>query len=75
MHCPQRLTVTVGGVAERIDAAYEGEGLRFQVPEVHRCIREALVESPVLPHAETLGLARTMDEIRAQIGLRYPGEA
>src|SRR5690606_9627048 len=75
MHCPDRLTVTVGGVPERIDAGFDGEGLRFQVPEVHRCIREGLVESPVLPHAESVGLARTMDAIRAQIGLRYPGEA
>jgi predicted dehydrogenase len=75
MHCPQHLTVTAGGVPERIEAGYDGEGLRFQVPEVHRCIRDGLVESPVVPHAETLGLARTMDQIRAQVGVRYPGEA
>lgn len=74
MHCPQHLTVTVGGVAERVDTSYEGEGLRFQVPEVHRCIREGLVESPVLPHAETVGIARALDAIRAQVGLRYPTE-
>ena len=70
MHCPQHLTVTAGGTSERIDAGYEGEGLRFQVPEVHRCIREGLVESPVLPHAETLAFARTLDAIRAQVGVR-----
>jgi predicted dehydrogenase len=74
MHCPQHLTVVSGGVTERVDAGYDGEGLRFQVPEVHRCIRAGLVESPVLPHDESLAIARTLDAIRAQLGLRYPGE-
>ena len=72
MHCPQHLTVVAGGVTERVDAGYDGEGLRFQVPEVHRCIREGLVESPVLPHDESLAIARTLDAIRAQLGHALP---
>ena len=70
----RELEARLAEATERIDAAYDGEGLRFQVPEVHLCIRDGLVESPVLPHAETLGLARTMDRIRAQVGVRYLGE-
>jgi hypothetical protein len=35
--------------------------------------REKL-ESDASPHQETLALIRTMDRIRAQIGLKYPGE-
>jgi len=74
MHCPSALTVsTVAGVQVH-EAPIVGEGLRYQVPEVHRCIRAGEVESAVVPHAETLLLANTMDRIRAQIGVRYPGE-
>jgi hypothetical protein len=33
-----------------------------------------LTESPVLPLSETLSIMETLDEIRRQIGLRYPSE-
>ncbi len=74
MHCPQSLTVTTIAGIEHRDAPIVGEGLRYQVAEVHRCLREGELESPAIPLAETLSLARTMDRIRAQIGVRYPGE-
>ncbi len=72
MHAPDHLVVGAAGAAERIDAPWEGEGLRFQAVEVHRCLREGLTESPIMPLDETLALAGTLDEIRAQIGLTYP---
>jgi predicted dehydrogenase len=74
MHCPSSLTVTnIEGIDVR-EAPIVGEGLRYQVAEVHRCVRAGELESPVVPHAGTLQLARTMDEIRSQLGVRYPGE-
>jgi predicted dehydrogenase len=74
MHCPDHLTVTTLGGEERIDAAWEGDGLRFQVDEVHRCLDAGLTESPVVPLDETIRLARTMDEVRNRLGVRFPGE-
>jgi predicted dehydrogenase len=74
MHCPDSLTVTTVAGAEVLEAPIVGEGLRYQVAEVHRCVRAGELESPVIPHAETLQLAATMDRIRAQVGVRYPGE-
>jgi predicted dehydrogenase len=74
MHCPGSLTVTTVAGVEVHDAPIVGEGLRLQVAEVHRCVRAGELESPVIPHAETLRLAHTMDRIRDQIGVRYPGE-
>ena len=38
-------------------------------------VAEGRLESPLLPLAETLDIMRTMDEIRAQVGVRYPGES
>ncbi len=54
--------------------AYEGEGLRFQVDEVHRCLEAGLLESPRMPLLESVAIAEVLDTIRAQIGVRYPGE-
>jgi predicted dehydrogenase len=74
MHCPRSLTLVQGAERRDIDATWQGEGLRFQVVEVHRCLADGLLESPIMPLDETLSIARTLDVIRAQLGLRYPGE-
>jgi predicted dehydrogenase len=74
MHCPSSLTVTTSDGSERLDASYKGNGLRFEIEEVHRCLSEGLVESPIMPLDETLELAATLDDIRAQLGVVYPGE-
>ena len=42
--------------------------------EVNRCLREGKTESDVMPLDETLDIMRMMDEIREQIGLKYPME-
>jgi hypothetical protein len=74
MHCPNFLTVTTHAGPERIDGSYEGNGLRFEIEEVHRCLSEGSAESSVMPLDETLALAATLDAIRAQLGVVYPGE-
>jgi predicted dehydrogenase len=74
MHCPNSLTVVSGGVVEEIDASYEGNGLRFEIEEVNRRLAEGETESPTMPLDETIALASTLDDIRAQIGLVFPGE-
>jgi predicted dehydrogenase len=68
MHCPHALTVTTRpGGAEHLDCSYEGNGLQFEIAEVHRCLAEGLTESPVMPLDETIALASTLDAINAQV--------
>ena len=74
MHCPEHLVVTTAQGQERIDAGWEGDGLRFQVDEVHRCLSTGAIESPGVPHEESLRLASAMDEIRRHLGVSYAGE-
>ena len=74
MHCPDWVTVTSGGRTDRIEAGFEGDGLRFEIAAVNRCIAGGLVECPVWPLSESLAIARTMDTARAAMGLAYPGE-
>ena len=75
MHVPQSLKVVAPGAkSETIDCSFEGNGFEFQIAEVHRLLEAGALESPTMPHSESLALATIMDEARSQIGLRYPGE-
>ncbi len=49
-------------------------GFEHEIREAHRCLREGLTESPLMPLSETLETMRTMDALRAQWGMKYPGE-
>ena len=59
---------------EVIDRPWRGSPYVAQVEEVHRCLRAGLSESPVMPLDESVALVGWMDAMRAQFGLRYPGE-
>ncbi len=73
MHVTTRLTLERGFEA-RSTFEFEDPSLHHQVPEVHRCLREGIGESSVMPHADTLAMLETLDEARRQIGLVYPTE-
>jgi predicted dehydrogenase len=51
-----------------------GNGYSFEALEVERCLREGLLESELVPLEESVAVLRTMDQIRAQWNLRFPGE-
>jgi predicted dehydrogenase len=75
MHCPHWIAVSGSGRVDRIEAGYEGEGLRFEIAAVHRHLDDGLLESPVMPLDESILLATTMDAIRQRLGVTYPGES
>ena len=62
------------GTVERHEHPRVGHGLRYQAAEVARCVRAGLTESPGMPLDETVAILTTLDEVRRQIGLRYPQE-
>ena len=49
-------------------------GFQYQIAEVARCVADGATESPLMSHRATLEVMATMDEIRRQTGVRYPGE-
>ncbi len=75
MHCPTALNLATASTIQTIDLGWDGDGIRFQVEEVHRCLAAGLTESPAMPLAETVAILATMDSVRAQLGVRYPTEA
>jgi predicted dehydrogenase len=61
------------------DVAQDGphgpaKGMRFEAAEMARCLREGLLESPVMPLDETVSIIGTLNEVRDQIGLSYATE-
>jgi predicted dehydrogenase len=49
-------------------------GYHYQAEAVMNHLRSGELESSVMPWSESLAVARTMDEVRARIGLHYPME-
>ncbi len=52
----------------------EIEGFQFEIDAASQCILNGEKECSVMPLDETLVLAETMDAIRKDCGLKYPGE-
>jgi hypothetical protein len=50
------------------------QGLRYEAAEAARCLAAGHLESKLLPLSETLRVMEAMDSVRAQLGVRYPGE-
>ena len=74
-YAPSRFTlVPRDGDPEVFAPAHEGNGLRHQAAEVARCVAAGKLESEVMPLDETVAIMGTLDEVRRQIGLVYPGE-
>ena len=78
-HCPEHLVLRTlrhyredPGPGERIDLPVGGDGLRYQVHEVHQCLRRGVQQSDVMSWQHTLDLMTTLDRARACIGLEYP---
>jgi predicted dehydrogenase len=76
-HCPEYLTIRTfedlihKRPGEVLDLPVGGDGLRYQVHEVHRCLRQGLQQSPVMSWQHTLELMTVLDRARAAIGLDY----
>jgi predicted dehydrogenase len=68
---PARFTLIRGDLLEEVDMPYEGLGYHFEASEVQRCLREGLLESPLIPHSETLAIMAIMDAVREKVGITY----
>ena len=73
-HCPRAYRVITGTGVETIDCAFAGNGLHFEIAEVHRCIAAGLTESSLMTLDDTVALAKVLDSIRHAVGVRYSGE-
>ena len=69
---PRRLVVTTSEGESLVDGEETAYGP--QIEEVERCLRAGLLESPRVPHADTIAILELIDQARADLGVRYPAE-
>ena len=73
--CTPRVTLRRADQVLAVDTPHHANGYEHEIREAMRCIRAGALESPAIPHADTLATLRLMDAMRARIGVSYPFEA
>lgn len=68
------LTATDGTVVESYTSQVEGRGMQYQALAAERIIATGGTDSDLLPLSESIAIMRSLDEIRAQVGVVYPKE-
>ena len=61
-------------VTERFEYPLKTRGMEFQADELERLVNIGQLSGTILPVAESVAIMETLDEVRRQIGLKYPGE-
>ncbi|WP_448720830.1 Gfo/Idh/MocA family protein [Microbacterium natoriense] len=70
-----RVILPDGTVAEEFASdEVAGRGMEYQALAAERYVADGTLDSDLLPVAESVAIMGTLDEIRAQIGVRYPSE-
>ena len=68
-------TISIEGKKdETVKIPHECNGFEYEAREVMQCLQAGKLESDNMPLDESLSIVKTMDEIRAQWGLKYPVE-
>ncbi|WP_173922299.1 Gfo/Idh/MocA family protein [Agromyces sp. Marseille-P2726] len=69
-----RVVAADGAVIEEFRSEVVGRGMHFQAEAVERLVAEGNLRGDLLTIDESIAIMGTLDAIREQIGLRYPGE-
>ncbi len=56
------------------DFPFRSNGYEYEIEEVMTCLRNGKTESSIMPLNESLDIMQTMDKLRSQWNLKYPGE-
>ena len=70
-----RVYDNANNVIETFDRAVAGRGMQFQADEAERLIAAGLTAGEIMPPSQSVEIMATLDEVRRQIGLRYPCES
>lgn len=71
---PDRVVVHDGAGDEVLTHELPGRGYRPEIIEAARCLRTGELESPLIPLDETVAILEVLDDVRAQLGVRYPAD-
>jgi len=63
-----------GNVIQTYNEKIAGTGRQNQAIHLEKCVAEGVLESPILSVHESVEIMKVMDQMRAQIGVKYPTE-
>ena len=63
-----------GSPREQFSQPHRCNGYEYEIEAVHEALAQGLIEHPRCPHQDSLSVMEICDEVRRQIGLRYPEE-
>jgi predicted dehydrogenase len=69
-----RVIATDGTIIESYESEVLSRGMQYQAWAAERLVSEGNLAGDILPIDESVAIMGTLDEIRRQIGVRYPGE-
>lgn len=69
-----RLRAPDGALLETYETRITGRGMQYEALAAERLVAEGRLEGDILPIDETVAIMGVLDEIRRQIGVRYPSE-
>lgn len=70
---PTSFTVHTDTSTETVEGG-DRRSYQHEVEEMHRCLREGLLESPLAPHDDTIAIMTILESARRELGVRYPQE-
>jgi predicted dehydrogenase len=72
---PVRATIRYkDGHQVELDEPFASGGFNYETAHFCSLVRQGLRESPEIPHALSLGMARLLEAARTALGVRFPGE-
>lgn len=71
---PSQITLYRGDEPTELNTPFTGNGYNYEAGEVMRCLKAGKTESDIMPLAESLSIMQTMDRLRRDWSLKYPGE-
>lgn len=76
INCPERVTVWDDYKPKEVFTAPETQitGYEYQVIACRDAIEAGWIESPYMPHAETIAIMEQMDSLRREWGVCYPND-
>jgi predicted dehydrogenase len=74
-HQSNKITIERGKEISNRDLPYRGNGYIHEIEEVEQCLLSGRLESAKMPLAMSLELIRTLDRVKAEIGLQYDSPA
>jgi predicted dehydrogenase len=70
-----RVVAADGTLLEQYESRVDGRGMQYQALYAEKLIAAGERDSDLLPIDQSVDIMRALDEIRAQIGVRYPSES